>query len=323
MPAVDLRVPVRFLEVAFGREDWIAVFLKSYETGETAQRVGPRSMVTDSRFQAWLRWRNKERWNVYVGVNAVAANQRSRRREAVVAVRHVMLDADRDGDAVLGTIAGRRDVPAPSYVLHTSPGRVHVLWKVTGFATDTVEALQRQLAGELGTDPAATPCSQTTRLPGFFRHKGRPPNLVTVEYRDVEHTFSPPDFPTPATPAPTQAPTVRRQVAVERGNAPRVTPGAVERAQQYLAAVPPAVSGQHGDLSTFRVCCRLARGFALPDDAALAALTDWNARCAPPWSERELRDKLRRARRYGREAVGGLLDTAARRGTDPRRSLEG
>jgi hypothetical protein len=27
--------------------------------------------------------------------------------------------------------------------------------------------------------------------------------------------------------------------------------------------LPPAIAGQHGDVHTFRVCCRLARGFAL------------------------------------------------------------
>ena len=36
-------------------------------------------------------------------------------------------------------------------------------------------------------------------------------------------------------------------------------------------------------------------------------LTSWNQRCSPPWSEKELRDKLLRARRYGREPIGGLL----------------
>jgi hypothetical protein len=81
----------------------------------------------------------------------------------------------------------------------------------------------------------------------------------------------------------------------------------VVRARRYLGALPPAISGQHGDLHTFRVCCRMVRGFALSDTEALALLAEWNARCQPPWSERDLLDKLRRARRYGREPIGGLL----------------
>jgi hypothetical protein len=74
-----------------------------------------------------------------------------------------------------------------------------------------------------------------------------------------------------------------------------------------MASVPPAISGQHGDVHTFRVCCRLTRGFALDDDQALHVLAESNARCQPPWSEAEPLDKLRRAARYGREPVGGLL----------------
>ena len=82
---------------------------------------------------------------------------------------------------------------------------------------------------------------------------------------------------------------------------------AIDRAKRYLASVPPAIAGQHGDVQTFRVCCRLTRGFALDDEQALHVLAEWNARCQPPWSEAELVDKLRRATRYGREPIGGLL----------------
>jgi hypothetical protein len=80
----------------------------------------------------------------------------------------------------------------------------------------------------------------------------------------------------------------------------------LERARRYVARIDPAVAGQHGDQHTFKVCCRVVRGFGLTDDEALAVLSEWNLRCIPPWSERELRDKVVRARRYGREQVGGL-----------------
>jgi hypothetical protein len=46
----------------------------------------------------------------------------------------------------------------------------------------------------------------------------------------------------------------------------------------------------------------------LADDDALDVLRDWNSRCEPPWSDRELIDKLSRARRYGREPIGCLLE---------------
>jgi hypothetical protein len=213
----------------------------------------------------------------------------------------VFVEADHDAPEVLAVIAARPDLPPPSYVLHSSPNRVHIFWRVTDFTSDRVEALQKQLAHELDTDLAATPCSQTTRLPGFFNHKYTPPHLVTIEYRRADHVYSPADFPVPVPRVTPPGPCRPAHSAVTR-----LDPGA--RAQRYLAALPPAIAGQHGDLHTFRVCCRLVRGFALSDADALALLMDWNMRCEPPWPERELMDKLYRARRYGREPIGGLLE---------------
>jgi hypothetical protein len=242
---------------------------------------------------------NARMFNVFVGVNAVATGRRSRTRDAIATIRHVFLDADHDGSGVLTRVRARRDLPQPSYVLHTSPDHVHIFWRVEGFDHASVERLQKHLARELQTDAAATPVTQTTRLPGFFNHKRAQPHLVTVEYLDVNARYRPEDFPTPAEPpswTPTRCPLVSALVAP-----------AVERARRYLESVPPAIAGQHGDVHTFRICCRLVRGFALNDDQALDVLSDWNERCQPPWSADELRDKLRRAARYGREPVGGLL----------------
>jgi len=73
----------------------------------------------------------------------------------------------------------------------------------------------------------------------------------------------------------------------------------VERARAFLQCVDPAVAGQRGDLRTFRVCCRIVRGFDLSDDEAVRALSEWNARCEPPWSERELRQKIATERYEG------------------------
>ena len=301
MARVDLQAPLRFLHAGYQPDDWVAVFLKSYETGETAQRVGPLSLVTSPRFQAWLRSRNAAGWNIYVSVNALTPTKRSRTRDAVRAVRHVFLEADQDAPLVLTAIAGRPDLPPPSYVLHSSPNRAHVFWRVTDFTVDVAELLQKQLARELHTDRAATPCTQTTRLPGFFNHKYRPAHPVTIEYRCIDRLYSPTDFPTPmgtAKPTSSNSPNRKAKGATD----------AVERARRYLSALPPAIAGQHGDLHTFRVCCRLVRGFAMPDADALSLLAEWNARCEPPWCERELTEKVRRARRYGREPIGGLLE---------------
>ena len=265
-----------------------------------AQRVGPVSWVQTERFQRWLRAMNAGKYNVFVSVNAITLGRRARTRDAIGAVRHVFLDADHDGLAVLSRLEARRDLPIPSYVLHSSPNHIHVFWRVTGFDNDLVERLQKQLARELQTDPAATPVTQNTRLPGFFNHKRTQPHLVTIEYRNVDVTYRPENFP-PVNEAAAWSQSVRPR---EHSN---FDVPAIERAKRYLTSVPPAIAGQHGDVHTFRVCCRLVRGFALDDDQALHVLSEWNSRCEPPWSTGELLDKLHRAARYGREPVGGLL----------------
>ena len=189
------------------------------------------------------------------------------------------------------------ELPNPSYVLRSSPGRAHVFWRVSRFTCDTVEALEKHLARKLGTDPAATACTQLTRLPGFVNHKRATPSLVAIDIATW----------TGCTNRPISR---RRRRSRRRHRRPvtRTATNAVDRARHYVAAIPPAVSGQHGDVHTFRVCCRVVRGFALADDEALDVLRDWNSRCEPPWSDRELIDKLSRARRYGREPIGCLLE---------------
>jgi hypothetical protein len=136
------------------------------------------------------------------------------------------------------------------------------------------------------------------RMPGFYNHKHDPPPRVDVDYTTTSQTCTPADFPDVQ-----HVPRTRRASHVALQSADRV-----ERARRYLAGVPPAIEGEHGDLHTFRICCRLVRGFGLTDADALRLLAKWNAWCRPPWSEPELRAKLRHARRYGREPYDGLLE---------------
>lgn len=302
MQADSERHALRFLRTAFEPDDWIALFLKSYETGRTMQRVGPLSLFLELRVHAWLRAMNAQRYSCYVSVNSIKPGVRSRTKAAIDTVRHVFLDIDQDGPQLLAAIATRRNLPPPSYVIESSPNRLHVLWRVSGFTTDGVERLQKYLTHELGTDPAATPCSQTTRLAGYRNHKYAPAPFVTIEYGPTEVRYKQQHFQMPSrSPAPCVPPTL--PVTRSRGL------DVVERARRYLAHVQPAVAGQHGDVHTFRVCCRIVRGFALSDDEASGVLADWNARCLPPWTELELRGKHQHARHYGQEQIGTLAET--------------
>ena len=87
-----------------------------------------------------------------------------------------------------------------------------------------------------------------------------------------------------------------------------------ERIRSYLDATPGAVQGEAGDAHTFRVACKLVRGYNLSDDEALDHLSTWNAKCSPPWSLAELREKITGARSYGTGAFGYLLGGSSQGG---------
>ena len=79
---------------------------------------------------------------------------------------------------------------------------------------------------------------------------------------------------------------------------------AIAAAQERLLSVAPAIEGQGGDNTTFRVCAMLVRDYGLDADSAMEAIDDWNESCVPPWPKQELRTKIENAIRYGKAEVG-------------------
>ncbi|WP_419187821.1 bifunctional DNA primase/polymerase [Stieleria bergensis] len=68
------------------------------------------------------------------------------------------------------------------------------------------------------------------------------------------------------------------------------------RAIAYLSAMPPAVSGSGGHSQTYAAATALVHGFGIDADRAMAILAaEFNPRCDPPWSEKELRHKVNQA----------------------------
>jgi hypothetical protein len=70
---------------------------------------------------------------------------------------------------------------------------------------------------------------------------------------------------------------------------------AYDRARRYVERMPPAISGSGGHVATMKVARACATGFGLGEGDVLALLREYNARCSPPWSEKELAHKAREA----------------------------
>jgi hypothetical protein len=70
----------------------------------------------------------------------------------------------------------------------------------------------------------------------------------------------------------------------------------LRRASAYLGAMPPAISGQGGHNATYAASTALVHGFGLTDVEALELLkTQYNPKCQPPWTEKELQHKVSEA----------------------------
>jgi hypothetical protein len=85
-------------------------------------------------------------------------------------------------------------------------------------------------------------------------------------------------------------------------------PEVIDRARRYLEQVPGAIEGSGGSTHTFVTAQRLVRGFGLAEAEAFALMTEWNSRCQPPWSARDLARKVTEAARAGRMPVGAMLE---------------
>ena len=170
-----------YIRSNFEPSDRLAVVLINKRTGAVIQRLSTAAGIAKPDFQAWLKLKNAQAFDVYVSMNGLKPDARGRTKAEVADVRHVYLDFDENGAAAVRAVLNRPDLPTPNYLVNTSTDKWQVIWRVAGFAKEEAETLQKGLAHSLGADPAATDCARVLRLPGFYNHKYAEPYLVRVE----------------------------------------------------------------------------------------------------------------------------------------------
>ncbi len=69
----------------------------------------------------------------------------------------------------------------------------------------------------------------------------------------------------------------------------------VEKARRYVAKMDPSISGSGGHTQAMKVARVCATAFGLSESEILEVMREWNERCQPPWSERELAHKAKEA----------------------------
>lgn len=88
----------------------------------------------------------------------------------------------------------------------------------------------------------------------------------------------------------------------------------VARARAYLARLDPSIQGENGSGRAMWAAVAMVRGFNLDAQTALALMIqDFNPRCVPLWSRRELEHKIASAVvRFTRYSPGFLLNVPRR-----------
>jgi hypothetical protein len=187
----------------FKPTDRIAVLVLNRQRGETTQRITTAQKASSPEFQAWLRYKNANGADIYVGMNALRHDASTRTKEDIETISHVYLDLDHSGTASLEAIGNSDLVPRPNYVLNTSPDKFQVVWKVEGITIEEAEALNQAIVREFDGDPAATDSTRVLRLPGFANKKyeadfyvqARTESIQTYHLRDFKLQIDPQEAP--------------------------------------------------------------------------------------------------------------------------------
>lgn len=185
-PGSSVSSATEYLLDNFEQTDRIAMLALNRDRGETIQRITSAQKASSPEFQSWLRYKNANGSDIYIGMNPLRQDASTRTKEDIESIRHVYLDLDHGGQEALKSVEDSSDVPKPNYVLTSSPGKFQIVWKVEGISIDEAEELLHAMAREFAGDPAATDATRVLRLPGFANKKYRTDFYVEARKASAE-----------------------------------------------------------------------------------------------------------------------------------------
>ncbi len=75
---MEAKIPVEYINTNFLPDDRLAVVLIQRASGEVTQRITSAARVASEPFQAWLRYMNSQRCEIYLSVNTLRDHDRGR-----------------------------------------------------------------------------------------------------------------------------------------------------------------------------------------------------------------------------------------------------
>jgi RepB DNA-primase from phage plasmid len=199
MPTKNLTThpAIQYLKALFSENDIVCLTFihatRKYPGTNSAITVNLFCPVTQpaSNLGAALLNRINDEFHVYVSMAPFKHGSRNRTKANVAEVRHVFIEADENGDAVLAAMresVAKCEIPKPMIIVQSSPHKYQFIWNVTGFTISEQEALNRTLQQKFGGDPQATDAARVLRIPGFRNLKpkyGDPkPVAEIIEYNE-------------------------------------------------------------------------------------------------------------------------------------------
>jgi hypothetical protein len=192
-PAPFVPYAAEYILDNFEPTDRIAMLVLNRDFGETIQRITSAQKAASPEFQAWLRYKNANGSDIYIGMNPLRHDASTRTKEEIESIRHVYLDLDHGGSKALESIQNSSAVPKPNYVLNSSPEKHQVVWKVEGMTLEEAERLLHAMVREFDGDPAAIDATRVLRLPGFANKKYET-NFYVEARRESTETYHLRDF---------------------------------------------------------------------------------------------------------------------------------
>ena len=232
----------------FKPSERIAVLVLNRSLRETTQRITTAQKAASPEFQAWLRYKNANGADIYIGMNPLKQEASTRTKDDIETIRHLYLDLDHGGSAALEAIENSDLVPQPNYVLNTSPEKFQVVWKTEGVTLEEAEALQHAMVREFGGDPAATDSTRVLRLPGFANKKYDQDFYVKARMESTD-TYHLRDFK-----VPTDSPEAPRNLNEETARSHRAPATTLSQSEHDWAYAKRALTrGDDPDLVTRRI----------------------------------------------------------------------
>jgi hypothetical protein len=191
---MDRHTAKDYVQANFEPSDRLAVVVLNKATNDVKQRIATTERISQDDFQRWLRWLNKEHYEIYVGMNPIREGAYGRTKTDIAEIRHVYLDFDNHGPEAVRQMMADSNAPTPNHLIESSPGKSQAIWRVRGFGPQQAEGLMRGMVQHFGADPAAVDTARVLRLPGFYNHKYPTPHFIRVENLSAE-VHTPSHFP--------------------------------------------------------------------------------------------------------------------------------